>query len=309
MSPVVLLSRDRLLLQQLQQAFARSAPQVQALLADDPGAAEARLAACWFPPPGSLRALPALQLIHSVAAGIDHLEHDPGCPPLPVCRVVDPGHRQGMTEYVRWAVIHHHRGFDRVLRQQAGHCWERPLQVPAQDFKVGVMGLGSLGAAIAQDLAGAGYQVRGWARSAKQLPQVRCFAGAEGRDGFLDGLDLLVNLLPLTSETRGILGHATFARLAPGAALVNCGRGGHLQIDDLQQALASGQLRGALLDVFDQEPLPAEHRLWSLPGVTVTPHMASAASHDCIARQVAENLRRLEAGEPLLNLADRRLGY
>lgn len=309
MSSVVLLSRDRLLLQQLQQAFARSAPQVRALLADDPQAAQAPLAACWFPPPGSLQALPALQLVHSVAAGIDHLEHDPSCPPLPVCRVVDPGHRQGMTEYVRWAVIHYHRGFDRVLRQQVERCWERPQQLPAQQFKVGVMGLGSLGGAIAQDLALGGYQVRGWARSAKQVPQVRCFAGPQALDSFLEGLDLLVNLLPLTAETRGILGHATFARLAPGAALVNCGRGGHLCIDDLQQALASGQLRGAVLDVFEEEPLPADQRLWSLPGVVITPHMASAASHDCIALQVAENLRRLEAGEPLLNLADRTLGY
>ncbi|KAF0865599.1 glyoxylate/hydroxypyruvate reductase A [Pseudomonas sp. LD120] len=309
MNTVVLLSRDRLLLQQLQQAFARCAPQVRAVLADDPGAAEAPLAACWFPPAGRLQALPKLRLIHSVAAGIDHLEHDPGCPALPVCRVVDTGHRQGMTEYVRWAVIHYHRGFDRVLRQQTERCWERPLQRPAGLFKVGVMGLGSLGAAIAQDLAGAGYQVRGWARSAKQLPAVQCFVGTQGRAAFLEGLEVLINLLPLTAETRGILGGETFARLAPGAALVNCGRGAHLCLDDLEQALSSGQLRGALLDVFDEEPLPADQRLWSMPGVTVTPHMASAASHDCIAQQVAENLRRLNAGQPLLNLVDRAQGY
>lgn len=306
---VVLLSRESLLLKQLQAAFARSAPQLTTVLADDPQAANAQIAACWFPPPGSLVALPNLQVIHSVAAGIDHLDHDPTCPDLPVCRVVDPGHRQGMTEYVRWAVIHYHRRFDQVLRQQQEQHWERPVQRAAGQFKVGVMGLGSLGSAIALDLAAAGYDVRGWARSSKTIIGVQTFAGAPHLNSFLNGLELLINLLPLTRETRGILGGATFEHLANGAAIVNCGRGGHLNIDDLELALQRGKLRGALLDVFEQEPLPVDDRLWTMPGVTITPHMASAASHDCIAEQVAENLRRLNAGEPLLNSADRLLGY
>ena len=306
---VVLLSRDSLLLTQLQAAFARRAPHLKAVLAEDPQAVDAQMAACWFPLPDSLAALPNLQVIHSIAAGIDHLDHDPACPDLPVCRVVDPGHRQGMTEYVRWAVIHYHRGFDQVLVQQQTQRWERPQQRAAGQFKVGVMGLGSLGSAIALDLAAAGYDVRGWARSDKHLAGVQTFAGPEAFNRFLDGVELLINLLPLTSATRGILGKATFERLADGAALVNCGRGAHLDIDDLEQALAEGKLRGALLDVFEQEPLPADHRLWTLPGVTITPHMASVASYDCIAEQVAENFRRLNIGEPLLNCADRELGY
>ncbi|WP_438299232.1 2-hydroxyacid dehydrogenase [Pseudomonas sp. NMS19W] len=309
MNTVALMSRDMLLLKQLQEAFARRAPQLSAVLADDPRAVNAQIAACWFPLPDSLAALPNLQVIHSVAAGIDHLEHDPSCPDLPVCRVVDPGHRQGMTEYVRWAVIHYHRGFDQVLEQQRQQHWERPLQRPAHEFRIGVMGLGSLGSAIAQDLSTAGYDVRGWARSSKDLPGVQTFAGTDAFNPFLDGVELLINLLPLTHETRGILNRQTFERLANGAALINVGRGGHLNIEDLQQALARGKLRGALLDVFEQEPLPADHPLWKTPGVTITPHMASAASHDCIAEQIAENFRRLNAGEPLLNSADRLLGY
>jgi len=309
MNTVALMSRDTLLLKQLQEAFAHRAPQLSAVLADDPRAVNAQIAACWFPLPDSLAALPNLQVIHSVAAGIDHLEHDPSCPDLPVCRVVDPGHRQGMTEYVRWAVIHYHRGFDQVLEQQRQQHWERQLQRPAHEFRIGVMGLGSLGSAIAQDLASAGYEVRGWARSSKDLPGVKTFAGSDAFNPFLDGVELLINLLPLTHETRGILNRQTFERLANGAALVNVGRGGHLNIEDLQQALVRGKLRGALLDVFEQEPLPADHPLWKTPGVTITPHMASAASHDCIAEQIAENFRRLNAGEPLLNSADRLLGY
>lgn len=226
MSIVVLLSRDSLLLKQLQAAFARCAPQVQAVLADDPRAAQAPMAACWFPPADSLGRLPNLQVIHSVAAGIDHLEHDPACPDLPICRVVDPGHRQGMTEYLRWAVIHYHRGFDRVLEQQRERHWDRPLQRPARQFKVGIMGLGSLGSAIALDLAAAGYDVRGWARSPKSLAGVQTFVGPGQLEPFLDEVELLINLLPLTAETRGILGRDSFARLAHGAALVNVGRGG-----------------------------------------------------------------------------------
>lgn len=309
MNTVVLLSTDTTLLGLLKQAFKRQAPELNVVLADEPGAEQAHVAACWFPPAGSLAALPELRLIHSVAAGIDHLQNDPLRPSRPICRVVDPGHRQGMTEYVRWAVIHYHRGFDQVLGNHQRQHWQRPIQRPAAAFKVGVMGLGSLGSAIASDLAGSGYNVRGWARTAKHLAHVSTFKGQGEFAAFLDGLDLLVNLLPLTDATRGILCSETFASLARGAAIVNCGRSQHVVLEDLEQALASGQLGGALLDVFEQEPLAVEHPLWRTPGVIVTPHMASAASHDCIARQIAENVRRLNDGEPLLNTVDAALGY
>ncbi|MDZ3991052.1 glyoxylate/hydroxypyruvate reductase A [Pseudomonas sp. Teo4] len=309
MKPLVLLSTDPVLLGQLQSAFARSAPQVPVVLADDPAACEAEVAACWFPPAGSLGALPNLKLIHSVAAGVDHLANDPHLPALPICRVVDPAHRQGMAEYVRWAVTHYHRDFDLAMAQQQRQQWLRHPQRPAGDFHVGIMGLGSLGGAIATELAAAGYAVRGWARSEKRLDAVRTFAGPAEFDGFLDGLDLLVNLLPLTAATRGILCRDTFQALAPGAAVVNCGRGQHLQADDLIAAVSSGRLRGAVLDVFEKEPLPLDNRLWTTPGIVITPHMASCASHACIAQQVAENVRRLEAGEPLLNRVDPTLGY
>lgn len=309
MTTVVLLASDATLINQLQAAFARQAPELRVVLADDPEAVQAQVAACWYPPANSMARLPNLQLVHSVAAGVDHLQTDPSLPAVPACRVVDPDHRQGMTEYVRWAVLHFHRDFDRVTAQQRQGIWQRHPQRPAGQFKVGVMGLGSLGAAIASDLAGAGYAVRGWARSSRQLSGIECHHGAEQFDAFLKGLDMLINLLPLTDATRGILCINTFAALAPGAVIVNAGRGQHLLIDDLQQALASGQLRGAVLDVFEQEPLPVDARLWQMPGVIITPHMASAASHDCIARQIAENARRLVNGEPLNNLVDPTLGY
>ncbi len=309
MITVVLLTSDTVLLDQLQAAFARQAPELTVVRADDPQAVEAQIAACWYPPANSMSHLPNLQLVHSVAAGVDHLQTDPSRPDVPACRVVDPDHRQGMTEYVRWAVLNYHRDFDRVAAQQRVPLWERHPQRPASGFRVGVMGLGSLGAAIATDLANAGYAIRGWARSSRELAGVVCHHGADQFDGFLDGLDLLINLLPLTDATRGILCARTFAALSRGAGVVNVGRGQHLVVDDLEQALASGQLRGAVLDVFEQEPLPVDERLWHMPGVIITPHMASAASHDCIARQVADNARRLVNGEPLNNLVDPKLGY
>ena len=309
MTTVVLLSKDPGLLVQLQQAFAEHAPEFRAVLADDPAAEQAIVAACWYPPAGSLGRLPDLRLVHSVAAGVDHLRTDPSAADLPVCRVVDPDHRRGMIEYVRWTVLHYHRDFDRAIHQQRQGQWLRHPQRTAGQFKVGVMGLGSLGAAIAADLAGAGYAVRGWARSERQLAGIACHHGPEQFDDFLQDLDLLVNLLPLTDATHGILDRDTFARLARGAAVVNGGRGQHLVIDDLQTALATGQLRGAVLDVFEQEPLPSDHSLWQMPGVVVTPHMASAASHPCIVRQVAENTRRLLAGEVLNHRVDPSLGY
>ena len=309
MSTVVLLTDDAGLIEELRLAFAQVAPELRVRQAHEAGAIEADVAACWFPPAGSLQALPRLRLIHSVSAGIEHLDTASGLPALPVCRVVDPEQRQGMVEFMRWAVIHYQRHFDLVLARQQQARWQRPPQIPARKYRVGVLGLGSMGSAVAQDLAGAGYAVRGWSRSPKTLAGVDCYHGATGLQDCLAGLDLLINLLPLTTATAGLLNSQLFAALAPGAVLVNGGRGQHVAEADLAVALSSGQLRAALLDVFEQEPLPPDHPWWRTPGLTVTPHMASAASARCIASQIAENTRRLVTGEALLHRADPALGY
>lgn len=309
MTTVVLLTNEVELIDELRPAFAQVAPELRVLEAHEAGATAAEVAACWFPPAGSLQALPQLRLIHSVSAGIEHLDTAGGLPALPVCRVVDPEQRQGMVEFMRWAVIHYQRHFDLVLANQHQARWQRPPQCPASAYRVGVLGLGSMGSAVAQDLAGAGYAVRGWSRSPKTLAGVDCYHGDRGLQDCLAGLDLLINLLPLTTATAGLLDSQLFAALAPGAVLVNGGRGQHVADADLAAALSSGQLRAALLDVFEQEPLPPDHPWWRTPGLTVTPHMASAASARCIARQIAENTRRLAAGEALLHRADPALGY
>ncbi len=174
-------------------------------------------------------------------------------------------------------------------------------QRAAADFHIGIMGLGEIGGYIADQLAHLGYRVSGWSRSEKQLAGVTCYRGEEALDSFLGSLDGLINLLPLTAQTRGILAAPLFNRLPAGAVLINCGRGEHMVNEDVLAALESGQLAGAVLDVFPQEPLPADDPLWRHPQVVITPHMASAASAEVIARQLLENIQRQRRGLPLKN--------
>ena len=308
MKPLVLLGTGNGLNRVREQMLARD-PSLTILWPGDAGAEQAQVALCWNPPAGSLGKFTDLRLIHSIAAGADQIFKDPSRPQhVPVCRIVDPDHRLGMIEYVLWGVLHYHRGFDAMLRNQARGVWERPEQRPAKQTKVGVMGLGELGRAVAVQLAGLGFDTRGWARRPQQINGVKTFQTAEFHE-FLQGLDILVCLLPLTTETVGVLSSETFARMARGSVLINCGRGEHLKRDDLFAALDGGQLRGALLDVFEQEPLPVEDSFWRHPQVSVTPHIASSASYEVIAEQILENLKRLDAQAPLANEVNSEQGY
>jgi glyoxylate/hydroxypyruvate reductase len=286
-----------------------AAPEYAVVMHGEPGSADADVAACWDPPPGALAAMPNLRLIHSIAAGVDNILCDPTLPALPVCRVVDPQHARGMSEFVTWGVLHFHRQLDVVLRNQASARWFRPEQAHPSQCTVGVMGLGEIGSRVALDLQHRGFSVRGWARRARELPGVAVFEGEGGFAPFLSGTDVLVCLLPLTAETRGILSKQTFRLLKPGAKLIHVGRGEHLVVDDLIAALEGGSLGGAIVDVFPVEPLPANDPLWRTPNLIVTPHMASMASSATIGEQVAHNVRRLIAGEPLRNVVDVTRGY
>jgi len=275
----------------------------------DPGCLQAEVAVCWNTTPGLYAQMPNLKLIHSIAAGVDNVVAGQDLRGLPVCRVVDPDLAQGMVEYVLWAVLYFHRNLDRAVAQQKEHLWKRPPLKRAADFRVGVMGLGELGNKVATALSGFGYPVSGWARSPRELAGITTHAGSESLTAFLGQSDVLVNLLPLTDATRGILGKPVFDALPKGAAIVGCGRGEHLVEADLADALASGQLRGAVLDVFAQEPLPAGNPLWDMPGVVVTPHMATMAAPAVIVQQVTENIRRMQSSQPLRNAVDTARGY
>lgn len=266
--------------------------------------------AAWFPPLGLPASLPGLRLLASIGAGAEHLLRDPALPThLPVTRIVDPEQARGMAEFVLWATLYYHRGLDHAQQQQRQGLWRMPPQRPAADTHVGIMGLGAMGEQAARVLAAHGFSVSGWARGRRELPGVRTFAGEAGMDAFLRPLDVVVSLLPLTPQTRGLCDARWFARLKPGACLVNCGRGEQVLIPDLLEALERGQLRGAVLDVFEHEPLPPRHPLWRTPRVLVTPHMASAASTETIARQIVANTARVREGLAPLHAVDTTRGY
>ena len=270
---------------------------------------EAEIAVCWYPPPGVLATMARLRLAHSIAAGLDTIFADPGLPAVPVCRVVDAEHARGMAEYALWATTLFHRQLDVVLRNQRLQAWERPRQRPAEDVTVGVMGWGTFGQVVGRRLRACGYGVRGWARSSRPAGDISVFAGEAERDAFLAETNVLICLLPLTEETRDILNGDLFARLPAGAALINIGRGEHLVEADLIAALDGGHLRGAILDVFREEPLPSASPLWHHPRIIVTPHVASMPRTAEVARQIADNATRVMTGRPVLNAGDRARGY
>ncbi len=293
--------------------FAEAAPNLDIRWWDDPAVTPDQVdyVLVWEPDPGRLAAMPNLRLVLSNAAGVDHITRDPDWPAhLPLVRMGGEETGQRMGEYVCLACLALLRDFRRIVLTQAAERWEyfETLRC-AQDVRVGIMGMGNLGARAAEMLSGLGFQVAGWSRTPKLLPGVESFAGAAQRDAFLRRSDILVCLLPDTPETRGAICAETIALLPPGAAVVNAGRGGHVVLDDLVAALDSGHLTGAMLDVFTPEPLPPGHPAWSHPRIIVTPHVASLATRGARARYAAEAIRRFEAGEPLPNVYDPVKGY
>jgi glyoxylate/hydroxypyruvate reductase A len=271
--------------------------------------AEIDIALVWRAPPGELARYPNLKSILSLGAGIEWLIGDPTVPDVPIARMVDPSLTRTMSEYVLLAVLRHHRGFDRFERAQRERRWAYRFPPQAAERQVGIMGLGALGAAIAHDLVRHGFAVSGWSRTAKALPGVTSYAGRSELHPFLHKTEILVCLLPLTAETRGILDAETFASLPHGACLINVARGAHLVEADLLAALESGHLGGATLDVFQTEPLPPESPLWSHPRVLITPHVASYCLAATAAEGVVDNIRRARSGQPLRHQVDRTRGY
>ena len=273
-------------------------------------AGEVRYALVWKPPPGMLKTLPRLKVILSLGAGVDHLLLDPQLPrDIPVVRMVDAGYADQMSEYALYGVLHFHRRMNDYREQQARAQWQPLDAVPVGQRCVGVMGAGVLGGDFIRKLAPLGFRVRVWSRSPKALAGVESFSGPEGLTPFLAGTHILVNFLPLTQDTRGILNATTLAQLSRGACVLNIARGAHLVEPDLLAALNAGQIGGAMLDVFAQEPLPPEHPFWRHPRVVVTPHIAGQAIAELMVAQVVENIRRVERGEPPHGLVDLARGY
>jgi len=290
--------------------FRREAPTLDFRLWPDVGdPAEAHYLATWQQPEQLAQRFPNLKLLFSTGAGVDQFKLNTLPPSVALVRMVEPGIVQGMVEYVLHAVLDLHRDRPAYRRQQANAQW-RPLPVrTAAQCRVGVLGLGSLGEAVLTALRGLGFDCAGWSRGPRCIEGVRCFSGEAERAEFLRRTDILVCLLPLTDATRGYLNQALFDVLPRGASLVHVGRGPQLVSADLLRALDVGQLSEAVIDVTDPEPLPADDPLWAHPRVQITPHIASATQPDSSAAVVLDNLRRFEAGLPLVGLVDRSKGY
>ncbi len=293
-----------------QAALNRHAPDIEIRTWPEAGeVADIDYALVWKPPRAFLASLPNLKAIFSIGAGIEHLASDPELPDIPVVRMVEPGLTTGMTEFVVMSVLYHHRFMLDYLAQQRARAWHEISQVAPGRRRVGIMGLGVLGCDALERLKIFGFDLAGWSRSQKSIPGVTCFAGAEQLVTFLSCTDILVCLLPLTAETRGILNAETLALLPRGAAVINVARGGHVVEADLLAALDSGQIGGATLDVFQEEPLAEDSRFWDHPRVVVTPHIASMTIPDSAAAAVVHQIRRLEQGQPLEHVVDFKRGY
>src|SRR3984893_10653416 len=264
----------------------------------------------WQPEPGVLAQLPRLRLIVGLGAGVDHLLRAPELPRhVPIMRLVDPYMTDAMSEYVVLQALRLHRQDLDYLAQQHAQLWEERDQKNAAERPVGTLGFGTLGQDAGRKLKALGFPVAGWSRTAKAVPGFATFAGADGLAAVTARSEILVCLLPLTAATEGILNAGLFAGLPRGAGLVNAGRGGALVEADLMPALDSGQLSGAVLDVFREEPLPKGHAFWRPPRIIVPPHIAAETHPPTAAAIIGDAIRRFAQGEPVANLVDLATGY
>jgi glyoxylate/hydroxypyruvate reductase len=265
------------------------------------------------PPPGCLRGLPRLRLIQSLWAGVEGLLSDDTVPTgVPVARMVDPALAAAMGETALWAVLSLHRGFFAYQRQQRQMQWRQLPQLRADELPITVLGLGRMGRACVHALAPHGYRITGWTRSDAPRELPAGVAHVYGNDALmpcLGGSSIVINTLPLTADTRGLLDERFFAAMPRGAALINFGRGAHVVEADLRAALATGRIGHAVLDVFEREPLDEKHPFWRHPRVTVLPHVAALTDPRSAAQLVAANVQALLDGQPIANLVDRARGY
>jgi glyoxylate/hydroxypyruvate reductase len=271
--------------------------------------ASVRHALVWKPPGGFFAKFPNLALVVNLGAGVDALLGRDDLPDVPITRLSDPKMSRMMAAYVLFAVTRHARNIPTFERAQRQRSWHYIHPRDPETLRVGILGLGQLGLTAALECARQGYQVQGWSNTLKTVDGIRTFAGPDALPEILGSSDILVCMLPETPHTRGLLNVERLALLKFGAAFINVSRGGIVDELALIDALRSGHIAEATLDVFATEPLPAFSPLWEMDNVLITPHLASVALPTSAAQQIGENLRRLHAGQPLLSRVDPRRGY
>ena len=290
--------------------FAKHAPDIEWRAWPDIGdPRDIKYLAAWMAPDDVQTLLPNLEVVFALSAGVDQLDLSRLPEALPVVRLLDPGIGKGMCEYACFAVLSLHRDMLKYRQQQREGRWQAHQLLPAGKRRVGVMGLGLQAQQIIGSLQPFGFELSGWARSEHRIDGVACHAGVDQLPKFLSQCDILICVLPLTEHTTGILNRELFAQLPQGAALVNMGRGRHLIEEDLLEALDSGQLSAALLDVLQQEPADPAHPFWNHPQILLTPHIAAMTQPDSAFPGLLENIRRHERGEKMLGQVDRGQGY
>jgi glyoxylate/hydroxypyruvate reductase len=262
------------------------------------------------PPAAALQNLPNLRFIQSLWAGVESLLNDSTVPAdIPLARMVDPAMNTAMAETALWAVLSLHRNYFDCAAQQLQQRWLSVPQPRADEVSVAVLGLGQMGRAVAARLVQNGYRVSAWSLHAATQEGVQAHHGAAALQQVLSGADVIVNLLPLTVATRGILNARTLAWMRAGSSFVNLARGAHVVDADLLAALNSRHLKRAVLDVFHTEPLPSDHPFWTHPQVTVLPHVAAQTDPRSAVQVVARNLTAMRSGNPMQNLVNRHTGY
>ncbi len=300
-------------------ALKQADPKIKVVTLDQPGNKEAvRLALAWDHPEGIFSGFPKLGCISSMGAGVDHLVTDTTIPEhIEMVRIIDPTLSQDLFEFALAIIMGENRTLDQFKENQAKGLWKKKRYARIKDTSVGILGTGIIGNHVATQLAGLGFRVCGWGRTGPSgttgekghpLPYKRYF-GQNQLGLFLQSAGILICLLPLTEETRGILNRKHLSQLPRGASLINLGRGAHLVDEDLVELLDSGHLSGASLDVFSPEPLPAGHPFWGHSKIRITPHIASLTDPESVAPQIIENHRRLLQGKPLLHRVNRQRGY
>lgn len=264
----------------------------------------------WRPQANALDGLSNLRAIFALGAGVEHLLADRSLPQaIPLVRMIDPSLAIGMREFVLLRVLHYHRRIPEYEANQRLGRWVKLVPKLPGEQRVGLLGLGQLGTTCAESLVGLGFDVAGWSRSKTTLSGVESFSGVSALGPFLARSDIVVCLLPLTPETDHILDRRAFDAMPTGSHLINVARGRHVVEADLLDALDSGKIAGATLDVFEDEPLPAGHPFWTHPSVTVIPHCAALTHPVTASRTVADNIARLERGQPMIGVVDRLRGY
>ncbi|MFI4955220.1 MAG: 2-hydroxyacid dehydrogenase, partial [Gammaproteobacteria bacterium] len=261
-------------------------------------------------PSGVLQQFPKLKAVFSLLAGVNHFVSDQNFPhPIPVVRLMDPHMASDISQYVAACVLNYVKRLDHWKAKQQQNAWFRHPPFSFADRTIGLMGLGFLGRKSAETLQALDLNVIGWSQSRKNLTGITSYAGQSEFNDFLAHTDILICMLPLTEQTQNILNKNTFAHLRPGAYLINLGRGEHLVEEDVIPALDSGQLSGATLDVFREEPLPVAHPFWAHPHIFITPHIASVTNPATAALQVLQTIQQLQQGQTLSNTLDFAKGY